>query len=114
MFRRKEQDKTPEEELSEVKIGNLTKKKYRVVIVKLIKELGRRMAAQSEKLEVFNKELENIKNNHTEIKNTITEIKNTVEGINRRLNDTEEQISTLDGVVEITDAEQKKKKNEKK
>ena len=48
------------------------------------------------------------------MKNTITEIKNTVEGINRRLNDTEEQISTLDGVVEITDAEQKKKKNEKK
>ena len=63
MFQTKEQDKTPEEELSKVEIGNLPKKEFRVVIVKMIKELGRRMDAQSKKLEVFNKELENIKNN---------------------------------------------------
>ena len=89
MFQMKEQDKTPEEELSEMKIGNLPEKEFRLVIVKMIKELGRRMDAQSKKLEVFNKELENIKNNQTEMKNTITEMKNTLEGINTRLNDTE-------------------------
>ena len=60
MFQTKEQDKTPEEELSKVEIGNLPKKEFRVVIVKMIKELGRRMDTQSEKLKVFNKELENI------------------------------------------------------
>ena len=45
-----------------MEIANLPEKEFRVMIVKMIKEL-RRMDAQSKKLEVFNKELENIKNN---------------------------------------------------
>ena len=45
------------------------------------------MNAQSDNLEVFNKELENIKNNQTEMKITLTEIKNTLETINSKLND---------------------------
>ena len=61
MSQMKEQDKTPEEELSEVEIGNLPEKEFRVMIIKVMKELRRRMDAQNEKLEVFNKELENIK-----------------------------------------------------
>ena len=73
MFQMKEQDKTPEE-VNEVEIGNLHKKEFRVVIIKMIKELRRRMDPQSQKL-VFNKEFKNIKKNQTEIKNTITEIK---------------------------------------
>ena len=59
----KEQDKIPEEELSEVEIGNLPKKEFRVVRGKMVKKHGRRMDAQSEKLEVFKKELETVKNN---------------------------------------------------
>ena len=58
----KEKDKTPEEEPSEEEIGNLPKKEFRVMIVKMIKELRIRMDAQRKKLEVFNKESENIKN----------------------------------------------------
>ena len=57
--------------------------------------------------EKFNKELENIKKNQMELKNTITEIKNTLEGLNSRLYDTEE---LEDSIVQITQAEQKKKK----
>ena len=53
----KEQDKTPEKELSEVEIGNLPEKEFKIMIVNMIKELGRRMVVQSKKLEVFNKEL---------------------------------------------------------
>ena len=34
MFQTKEKDKTPEEELSEVEIGNLPKKEFRVEIIK--------------------------------------------------------------------------------
>ena len=86
----KEQDKTPEE-LSDMEIGNLPKKEFRVMIVKMIKELRWRMDARNEKLEVFNKELENIKKNKTEVKNTITEIKNTLEGVNIKLGDTEDR-----------------------
>ena len=50
MSQTKKGDKTPEEELSEVKIANLTKKELRVAIIKMVKELGRRMDAQCKKL----------------------------------------------------------------
>ena len=91
MFQTKEQGKTPEEELNEVETGNLPEKEFRVMIIKMIKELKGRIDAQSKKLEVFNKELENIENNQIEMKNTITEMKNALERINNRLNDTEDQ-----------------------
>ena len=62
MFQTKEQDKIPEEQLSEVEISNL--KKFRVMVVKMIQDLRKRMEAQTEKTqEMFNKELEEIKNN---------------------------------------------------
>ena len=92
----REQDKTPEEQLSEVEICNLPKKEFRVMIVKMIQEFRKRMDAQSGKLqEVFNKELENIKNNQTGLKK-ITEMKNTLERINSRINEAEQRISELE------------------
>ena len=45
----KEQDKTPEE-LGKMKIGNLPKKEFRVNIVKMIQDLGKRMEAQTKKI----------------------------------------------------------------
>ena len=39
MFQIKEQDKTPEEQLSEVEIGNLPEKEFKVMIIKMIQEL---------------------------------------------------------------------------
>ena len=75
MFQMKEQEKkNPEEELSEVEICNLPDKKFKIMIVKMFKGLGRRLDEQIEKLNVLNKELENIKKNQTEMKNTITEM----------------------------------------
>ena len=112
MFQMKEQDKTPEE--SDMEIGNLSKKEFRVMTVKMIKELGRRMDTQSEKSEIFNKELENIKNNQTELKNTITEMKNKQDGINSRLNEAEERISEPEDRIVITTTEQKKEKRMKR
>ena len=69
IFQMKGRGKTPEEELSEVEIGNLPQKWFWVMIVKIIKEVGRRMNAEREVLEVFSKELENTKNNQTDMKN---------------------------------------------
>ena len=90
-------------------------RKFRVMIVKMIKEFGRRTDAQSEKLADFKKELENIKNNKKELKNTITEMKNTLEGINSKLNEAEEGISELeDRLVEITAAKKKKERKRKR
>ena len=52
MFQIKEQDKTPEEELSEVKIGSLFQKGFRGMIIKIIKDLGGEWM-QCEKLKFF-------------------------------------------------------------
>ena len=94
----KKQDKTPEQ-LSEVEIGNLPEKEFRVMIVKMIQVLGKRMEAQIENIqETFNKDLEELKNKQTEVNNTITETKqnkNTLEGSNNRVTEAEEQVSDL-------------------
>ena len=40
MYQMKEQDKTPEKQLNEVEIGNLPEKGFRIMIVKMIQDLG--------------------------------------------------------------------------
>ena len=49
MIQMKEQDKNKEEDLSEVEIANLLKEDFKVMIIKMIKELRRRMDDQSKK-----------------------------------------------------------------
>ena len=63
----KEQDKTPEQQLNEVEIANLPEKEFRIMILKMIQNLGKRMEAKIEKMqEMFNKDLEELKNKQTE------------------------------------------------
>ena len=63
----KEQDKTPEKQLNEVEMGNLPEKEFRIMIVKMIQDLGKRMEAKIEKMqETFNKDLEELKNKDLE------------------------------------------------
>ena len=69
----KEQYKTPEKQLNEVEIGNVPEKEFRIMIVKMIQDLGTRMEAKIEKMqERFNKALNELKNKQTEMNNTIT------------------------------------------
>ena len=78
----KEQDKTPEKQLNETEIGNLPEKEFRIMIVKMIQDLGKTMEAKIEKMQdMFNKDLEELKNKQTEMNNTITEMKTTLEGL---------------------------------
>ena len=73
-----EQDKTPEKQLNELEIGNLPEKDIRIMIVKMIQDLGKRMEAKIEKMQdMFNKDLEELKNKQTEMNNSVTEMKNT-------------------------------------
>ena len=101
----KEQDKTSEKQLNEVEIGHLPEKEFRIMIVKMIQDLGEKMEAKIEKIqEMFNRELEELKSNHieelknkqTEMNTTITEMKNTLEGINSRITEAEKRISDLE------------------
>lgn len=61
-----------------MEIGDLPEKEFKVMVLKIIKELERSTDGQSEKSD-FNKELEN-KREAPEMKNIITEMKNTLEG----------------------------------
>ena len=63
----KEQDKTPEKQLNEVEIVKLPEKEFRIMIVKMIQDLGKRMEAKIEKMQaMFNKDLEELKNKRLE------------------------------------------------
>ena len=116
MYQMKEQDKTTEKQLNEVEIGNLPEKEFRIMIVKMIQDLRKRMEARIEKMqEMFNKDLEELKNKQTEMNNTITEMKTTLEGINSRITEAEERISDLeDRMLEFTAVEQNKEKRMKR
>ena len=99
-----------------MEIGNLPGKEFRIMIVKMIQDIGKTMEAKIEKMqEMFNKDLEELKNKQTEMNNTITEMKNTLEGINSRIIEAEERISDLeDKMVEFTAKEQNKEKRMKR
>ena len=63
MYQMKEQDKTPEKQRNGVEIGNLPEKEFRMMIVRMIQDIGKRMEAKIEKMqEMFNKDLEELKN----------------------------------------------------
>ena len=96
----KGQDQTPEKQLNEVEIGNLSEKEFRIMIWKMIPDLRKRMEAKIENMkEMLSKDLE--------LKNKQTEINGTLEGINSRITETEEQINDLeDRMVEIIATEQ--------
>ena len=56
MHQMKEHDKTPEKQLNEVEIGNLREKEFRIMIVKVVQDLGKWMEAKIEKMqEMFNR-----------------------------------------------------------
>ena len=88
----KEQDKTPEK-LYEVEIDNLPGKEFRIMIVKMIQDLGKTIGKMQE---MFTKELEQ------------TEMNTALQGINSRITEIEAWVNDLeDRMVEIMAAKQR-------
>ena len=79
------------------------------MIVKIIQRLRKRMEAKIEKMqEMLTKDLQELKNKQAEMNNTL-------EGINSRITEAKEWINDLeDRMVEITVAEQNRKKRMKR
>ena len=78
-------------------MDNLPENEFRIMIVKMIQDLRNRMEIM---LEMFTKDLEELKNKQTEINNTL-------EGIDSRITEAEGWINDLkDKMVEITAMEQ--------
>ena len=93
----KGQEKTPEKQLNVVETRKLPKREFRIMIVKMIQDLGKTMEKMQE---MFTKDLKELENKQTEMNNTL-------EGVNCRIIKTEEQMNDLeDRQVEITAAEQ--------
>ena len=56
-----------------MEIGKLPEKEFRIKIVRIIQDLGKRIEAKIEKIqEMFNEDLEELKNKQTEMNNTVT------------------------------------------
>ena len=86
----KEHDKCPPNQTKEEEIGNLPDKEFQIMIVKMIQNLENKMELQinsletrTEKMQRFNKDLEEIKESQYIMNNAINDIKNTLEGTNR-------------------------------
>ena len=71
----KEQIRNTEVQINEEEIGKLPEKEFRIMIVKMMKNLENKMERMQESI---NKDLEELKNKHTESNNTITEVKKTL------------------------------------
>ena len=65
----KEQTENTEVQIREGKIGKLPEKEFKIMIVKMIKNLENKMEKMQES---FNKDLEELKNKHTETNSPIT------------------------------------------
>ena len=79
----KGQNKTLEKQLNEMEIGNLPEKEFRIMIVKMIQDLGKRMEVKIEKMqEMFIKDPEELNNKQTEMNDTL-------KGINGRVTEAE-------------------------
>ena len=92
-----------------MEIGNFPEKEFRIMIMYMIQDFGKRTEAKTEKmLEMFTKDLEELKNKQTEMNNTL-------EGIHRRITEAEDWINDLEGrMVEITASEQNIEKRMKR
>ena len=71
----KKQGKNPPDQTNEEEIGSLHEKEFRIMIVKMIQNLGNRMEKLQEK---FNKDVEELKSKQTMMNNTINDMKNSL------------------------------------
>ena len=98
MAHMKEQIKTPEKELNEMEISNLSDAEFKTMAIKMLKELM----------------LSSIKKIQSEMKDTLIEIKNNLQGNNSRVDDADNQINDLEHKeAKNKQSEQKEKKESK-
>ena len=83
----KQQTRNTEVQINEEDTDKLPEKEFRIMIVKLIKNLENKMEKMQESI---HKDLEELRNKPTKTNNTVTEIKNTLEGISSRISEAEE------------------------
>ena len=74
----KEKEESPEKELNEIEASNFSDTEFKVMVIRMLKELSGNYISMKKDIETMNK-------NQEEMKNTISEMKNTLKAIKRRL-----------------------------
>ena len=82
MAQMKEQNKTPEKELSEMETINISDAEFKTLVIRMLKDLI--------------EDLSSIKKTQSEMKDTLIEIKNNLQGNNRRVDEAKNQINNLE------------------
>ena len=82
MTQMKEQIKTPEKELNEMEISDLSDAKFKTLVVRMFKELS--------------EDLSSIQYIQSEMKDSLIEIKDNLQGNNSRVDEAENQINDLE------------------
>ena len=88
--------------LNETEASNLSDIEFKVMVIRMLKELSENYKELSENYISMKKNIETMNKNHLEIKNTIFDMKNTLEGIKCRLDEPEDQTSNLENKVKKT------------
>ena len=78
----KEQEESPEKELNEMEVSNLSDTEFKVMVIRILNSMK--------------KDIETMKNNQAQMKNSIYEMKNTLEGIISRMDEAMDWVSKLE------------------
>ena len=100
MAQMKEEIKTPEKEINEMEISNLSDAEFKILVIRMLKELS--------------EDLNSIKMTQSEMKDSLTEIKNNLQGNNSRVDEAENQIRDLEHKEAKTVITTRRKKGSKK
>nr|KAF6369227.1 hypothetical protein mMyoMyo1_010608 [Myotis myotis] len=84
----REQEKSPEKELNEMKANKLPDTEFKAMVIRMIQE-------HSENFNIMKKDTKTIRKNQSEMKDTLTEMKNNLQGIKSRVDEAKNQISDL-------------------
>ena len=87
----KEQEKTPEKQLSDLEIISLQEKDFRLMMLKMMQNIGNKLEAKIDNLQqTLSKEIQDLKLKQAEMQNTITETKNSLDATTSRIQNAEE------------------------
>ena len=78
MAQMKEQIRTPEKNLNKMETSNLSDAELKILVIRMLNELGGRVDELRENLNSIKKDMKTIKKNQSEMKKTVTKMSNTL------------------------------------
>ena len=106
----KRMEDSPLKELNEMEISKLPDIEFKIMFIKMLKELTDNYKELSENYNTMKKEIESINKNQGEVNNKTSEI--TLEGLKSMLNEAEDRIIDLEDKVEKSNQTEQERKRD--